>query len=321
MPGAVDVRFLADFTFFQSARVRAWPASRLGLRGVARAGFRAPPTHVCFGGRMTRTLFTRRSTLTCRSFLALGALFGTIACSSDSSVTATNNRARADGRLPTHDELQAALEFARNTPNGGFNLDMWAAVVDRGGEVVAVAFTGAKEGDQWQGSRVISAQKANTGNAFSLPELALSSANLYAAAQPGGTLFGLQESNPVDPDVAYRGNLNDFGTDHDPMIGGRIGGINVFGGGFPLYASDGTLIGGIGVSGDASCADHNIGWKTRDRLNLDFVPAGVSATNDDNIIYDLDANDHSASGFGHPECSPAATAISNALPHDYPIGN
>jgi uncharacterized protein GlcG (DUF336 family) len=253
--------------------------------------------------------------------LALGALLAVMACSSDSSITANTNRQRTDARLPTHDELQAALEFARGTPNGGFNLDMWATVVDRSGKVVAVAYTGEKEGDQWQGSRVISAQKANTGNAFSLPGLALSSANLYAAAQPGGTLFGLQESNPVDPDVAYRGNVADFGTDHDPMIGGRIGGINVFGGGFPLYASDGTLIGGLGVSGDASCADHNIGWKTRDRLNLDFVPAGVSPTNDDNIIYDLDANDHSASGFGHPECFPASTAISNALPHDYPIGH
>jgi uncharacterized protein GlcG (DUF336 family) len=270
---------------------------------------------------MTRPNLTRRAAVSCRLLVGLCALVAAAACSSDSSITAADSRHRFDARLPTHDELQAALEFARNTPNGGFNLDMWATVVDRGGNVVAVAFTGAKEGDQWQGSRVISAQKANTGNAFSLPELALSSANLYAAAQPGGTLFGLQESNPVDPDVAYRGKLADFGTAHDPMIGGRIGGINVFGGGFPLYASDGTLIGGLGVSGDASCADHNIGWKTRDRLNLDFVPAGVSPTNDDNIIYDLDANDHSPSGFGHPECSPAATAISLALPHDFPIGH
>jgi uncharacterized protein GlcG (DUF336 family) len=270
---------------------------------------------------MTQPIPTRGPSLTRRTLPALAVLLAVMACSSDNNITANSNRQRTDARLPSHDELQAALEFARNTPNGGFNLDMWATVVDRSGKVVAVAYTGSKEGDQWQGSRVISAQKANTGNAFSLPGLALSSANLYAAAQPGGTLFGLQESNPVDPDVAYRGNVADFGTDHDPMIGGRIGGINVFGGGFPLYASDGTLIGGLGVSGDASCADHNIGWKTRDRLGLDFVPAGVSPTNDDNIIYDLDANDHSASGFGHPECFPASTAISNALPHDYPIGN
>jgi uncharacterized protein GlcG (DUF336 family) len=255
-----------------------------------------------------------------RALIALGAIVAASACSSDSSIVTTPERSRSDARLPSHRELQAALEFARNTPNGGFNLDMWAAVVDRSGKVVAVAFTGEKEGDQWQGSRVISAQKANTGNAFSLPQLALSSANLYASAQPGGTLFGLQESNPVDPDVAYSGNVNDFGTDRDPMIGRRIGGINVFGGGFALYASDGTLIGGIGVSGDASCADHNIGWKVRDRLGLDFVPAGVSATGDDNIIYDLDANDHSPSGFGHPECFPASTAIGVALPQDFPIG-
>src|SRR4051812_34966788 len=233
---------------------------------------------------------------------------------------ADDNSSSCSG-LPQHAQLRSALTHARKQANGGFNLDMWGTVVNRDGVVCAVAFTGEDRGSQWPGSRVISAQKANTGNAFSLPGLALSSANLYAAAQPGGTLFGLQESNPVDPDVAYRGNVADFGTDHDPMIGGRIGGINVFGGGFPLYASDGTLIGGLGVSGDASCADHNIGWKTRDRLNLDFVPAGVSPTNDDNIIYDLDANDHSASGFGHPECFPASTAISIALPTDFPIGH
>ena len=265
-------------------------------------------------------LFHRRRHL-CTALVA-GAVLTALACGGDAPATSTApDRFRFDSRLPTHRELQAALEFARNTDNGGFNLDMWATVVDQSGKVVAVAFTGSKEGDQWQGSRVISAQKANTGNAFSLPELALSSANLYAAAQPGGTLFGLQESNPVDPDVAYRGNVADFGTENDPMIGGRIGGINVFGGGFPLYASDGTLIGGLGVSGDASCADHNIGWKTRDRLQLDFVPAGVSPTHDDNIIYDIDANGHSASGFGHPECFAASTAIGIALPHDYPIGH
>ena len=63
------------------------------------------------------------------------------------------------------------------------------------GTVCAVAYTGAKVGDQWLGSRVISAQKANTANAFSLPGLALSTANLYSPTQPGGSLFGLQFSN------------------------------------------------------------------------------------------------------------------------------
>jgi uncharacterized protein GlcG (DUF336 family) len=231
-----------------------------------------------------------------------------------------------DSELPTHDQLRAALQKARNTPNGGLNLDMWATVVDRSGIVVAVAFTGAKVGDQWQGSRVISAQKANTANAFSLPTLALSTANLYFATQPGGTLFGLQESNPVDPAVAYGGNINDFGTAQDPMIGKRIGGINVFGGGVALYASDGTLLGGLGVSGDMSCADHNIVWKTRSFLGLDHVPAGVSPPPKfDNIIYDLVTGPDSVgdltskSGFGHPTCTAATTAISDSLPTKYPI--
>ena len=91
--------------------------------------------------------------------------------------------------LPSHSELNATLSAAVGSPpsgNGGFNLHMWATIVDRDGIVCAVAFTGNDRGDQWPGSRVISAQKANTANAFSLPGLALSTANLWAAVQPGG---------------------------------------------------------------------------------------------------------------------------------------
>ena len=80
--------------------------------------------------------------------------------------------------LPTHAQLQSALATARNQTNGGFNLDMWGTIVNRDGVVCAVAFTSANRGSQWPGSRVISAQKANTANAFSLPQLALSTANL-----------------------------------------------------------------------------------------------------------------------------------------------
>src|SRR5947209_20514406 len=131
--------------------------------------------------------------------------------------------------LPSHSALEAALKAARGEPNGGFNLDMWATVVNRDGVVCAVAFTGANRGDQWPGSRVISAQKANTANAFSLPGLVLSTANLYSAVQPGGSLFGLEASNPVNTDVAYGGSAGNYGQPNDPMVGGRIGGVNVFG--------------------------------------------------------------------------------------------
>ncbi len=209
--------------------------------------------------------------------------------------------AQADCKdLPSWKELKAALTAARAQDNGGFNLDMWGTLVSRDGEVCAVAFTGKDRGDQWPGSRVISAQKANTANAFSLPGLSLSTANLYSAVQPGGSLFGLQESNPVDEQVAYHGDAKKFGQVRDPMVGRRIGGVNVFGGGLALYDKKGDLIGGLGVSGDSSCADHNIAWRTRKNLNLDFVPAGVTVAKDDNILF-LAAGE-AANGFKHPLC-------------------
>jgi len=206
--------------------------------------------------------------------------------------------------LPNHDALQAALTFARNQENGGFNLDMWAAVVNRDGIVCAVAFTGADRGSEWPGSRVIAAQKANTANAFSLPTLSLSTANLWAAVQPGGSLFGLQESNPVDTDVAYKGPTTYYGQTSDPMVGKRIGGVNVFGGGLALYNQNRVLIGAIGVSGDTSCADHNIAWRTRQQLELDWVPSGVSARGDDNINYQgMVVVPSLANDFSHPLCT------------------
>lgn len=230
-----------------------------------------------------------------------------------------NDLERACAGLPSHHQLQTALDAARAQTNGGFGLDMWGSVVNRDGIVCAVAFTGSGRGAQWPGSRVISAQKANTANAFSLQALALSTANLYAAVQPGGTLFGLQESNPVDTGVAYRGPASDFGQSEDPMIGSRIGGINVFGGGLAMYNTKGTLVGAIGVSGDTSCADHNIAWRTRHSLNMDFVSSGVSAKGDDNINYmGLVPVPSLPNDFSHPICKIAGmdnvSAISAALP-------
>jgi uncharacterized protein GlcG (DUF336 family) len=217
-------------------------------------------------------------------------------------------------QLPGHSQLQKALAEARAASNGGFNLEMWGTVVDRDGEVCAVAFTGGDRGDQWPGSRVISAQKANTANAFSLPGLALSTANLYAAVQPGGSLFGLQQSNPVDVGVAYKGPSRNFGQANDPMVGSKIGGVNVFGGGLALYDAQRHLLGGIGVSGDTSCADHNIAWRTRHGLGLDHVPAGVSGdpARPDNIVFDM-AGGVSASGFGQVHCRAGQAANESAI--------
>lgn len=221
----------------------------------------------------------------------------------------------ADGcrDLPSHNALRRALTEARQAKNGGLNLDMWGAIVDRSGVVCAVAYSGANEGSQWPGSRVIAAQKANTANAFSLDASALSTANLYSAVQPGGFLYGLQESNPVDTEVAYDGNATRFGAPNDPMVGERIGGVNVFGGGLALYNKEGRVVGGLGVSGDTSCTDHAVAWRTRHSLALDHVQAGVAADKTDQIIYDIKGA-KSAGGFGHPTCVPGDTDIVKTLP-------
>ena len=214
--------------------------------------------------------------------------------------------------VPNYDTLKKALVEARAEKNGGLNLDMWGVTVDRSGKVCAVAYTGTDEGAQWPLSRIIAAQKANTANGLSLPKLALSTANLYSATQPGGSLFGLQESNPVDTQVAYDGDEDDFGTNDDPLVGKRIGGVNVFGGGLALYNSKGEIVGGLGVSGDTSCADHNIAWRTRSAMKVDFVPAGVSPAKDDNIIYDV-KDGKSTGGYGHVTCGGTENAVAGKL--------
>jgi hypothetical protein len=107
----------------------------------------------------------------------------------------------------------------------------------------------------------------------------------------------------VNVAVAYKDSWQLFGTPSDPMVGERIGGVNVFGGGLALYSSTGVL-GGLGVSGDTSCADHNVAWRVREALGLDAVPNGVNPNHNDGLIYDVPGNGvfSSASGFGHPKC-------------------
>jgi hypothetical protein len=58
------------------------------------------------------------------------------------------------------------------------------------------------------------------------------------------------------------------------MVGSRIGGVNVFGGGLALYNARRKVVGALGVSGDTSCADHMIDWRLRNRLSFDSGAAG-----------------------------------------------
>ena len=204
--------------------------------------------------------------------------------------------------------------------NGGMGNQEWASVVNRDGIVCAIIFSGTTRADQWPGSRVIAASKANTANALSGANYALSTANLYAASQPGQSLYGLATSAPPNAQAVF-GDPVSFGTTNDPMVGKAIGGIIVFGGGLPLYSARGKLVGGLGLSGDTSCTDHVIAWKVRHELHLDVVPMGPSPDHNDNMILDWQ-NNTSASGFGHPSCkggSPADYIINN-LSKQFPTG-
>jgi len=197
------------------------------------------------------------------------------------------------------DALKRCVKPAGGPSNGGLDNHMWAAVVDRTGVVRAVCYSGDELGDQWPGSRAIAIEKANTANALSLPKFAFSTANLYSGAQPGGFLFGILTTNPVDTKTMYAGDPQAFGTKDDPMVGQKASGVVIFGGGLALYDGN-TIIGALGVSGDTSPGDHNVAWRVRQALGLDKVPNGITAKGNDAIIYDIGMMGKSSSGYGHP---------------------
>jgi len=181
--------------------------------------------------------------------------------------------------------VQAQLATVVQENNGGLFTPnrMWSAVVDRQGRLCSVI----KIGDAWPGSRAIAIAKAETANDFSNGGpggIALSTANLYGPTQPGGSLYGLNNSNPFNP------AFNPQGTG----IGYVPGGIITFGGGVPLYVR-GEVIGGLGVSGDTSCADHAIAYRMRAAAGLNGTP-----TNDNIQYYPTAAVDPSQ--FAQPHC-------------------
>jgi hypothetical protein len=217
----------------------------------------------------------------------------------------------------SHGQLEKTLKLnvhASGGPdNGGLPVNEWAAVVNRDGVVCAVAFSGKKATDQWLGSRAIAVEKAETVNEFSLDSYAQSTADLWAQAQPGGFLFGMALSNPPVAQDLYAGAVAVWGGDKDPMLGKKIGGIQVYGGGLALYDKDKKLVGGLGASGNTSCADANIAWRVREKLGFNNVPDGPSPQHNDEIIYDVQANGKSKSGFGHPECGHNAPQIAKQI--------
>ncbi len=244
-----------------------------------------------------------------------------------SAVLSLSVSARAQAKpdcpsLPDADRLRSILravvkEGAKG--NSGLGNQEWAAVVNRDGTVCAIVFSGTERGQQWPGSRVIAAEKASTANALSSSDYALSTANLYAPAQPGQSLYSLTTSAPPNAQAVF-GPATSFGTLNDPMVGKAIGGVIVFGGGLALYEK-GKIVGGLGLSGDTSCADHVIAWKIRHQLQLDSVPMGASPEHNDNMVLDW-SNNNSPNGYGHPTCKGGnpPDEIIKSLSKDYPTG-
>lgn len=74
------------------------------------------------------------------------------------------------------------------------------------------------------------------------------------------------------------------------------------GGWLALYTTNKVIVGGVGVSGDTSCTDHDVAWRVRHNLGLDHLlgVGGVSgdANRPDNIIYDIIANPDGTGGAG-----------------------
>src|SRR5262245_12346764 len=223
---------------------------------------------------------------------ALGSAVGPWVTMSGSTLQA----AGSCNAVPTAAALAGFLVSAPATTNpdidgtvgGIFNgARMWGAVVNREGELCAYATNQPDPSQVWPGSQAIAKAKAYTANAFSLDSFVLSTARLYTFTQPGHSLWSLGQSNLFDTRFlaapSATGSVNQI-----------TGGLIFFGGGVPLYVN-GIIVGGLGISGDTSCADHEIAKRVRNLASLN--PPGGQLVDD--ITYSKPAG---ASVFTPPRC-------------------
>lgn len=217
----------------------------------------------------------------------LGAAVGVTLCSPAFAQSVADGACAIPQATVANIQTQLAHVVTLGDANGGIFKPnrMWSAVVDRSGKLCSVI----KIFDAWPGSRAIAIAKASTANDFSNSALALSTANLYAPTQPGGSLYGLNNSNPFNPNFLAQGS----------GANSVVGGIITFGGGVALYQG-GKVIGGLGVSGDSSCADHAIAYRMRRNAGFDGIPGGLGPGKTDNIDYAKKGT--APTGFQQPHC-------------------
>ena len=237
-----------------------------------------------------------------KRFLRLAVvIFGILAVVSAGTALAEDHGHECAG-LPSAGQLHSYLMAAATgtgvsgplgpgTSAGGLfgGTRMWGAVVNRDGELCVSVTSTVDPTQVWPGSQAIVKAKGYTANAFSVDILALSTARLYLFVQPGHSLYGLNNSNPFDPQFLAPP------AGEGGQKGNIAGGIITFGGGVPLYNTAGKIIGGLGVSGDTACADHEVAKRARDLAGLN-PPGGPLA---DEIVYTIVDG---PSVFGHPVC-------------------
>ena len=240
---------------------------------------------------------------------------------------------RCDG-LPGRTELRAALSAATAAETSGLNNHMWATIVNRDGIVCAVAFSGTDRSSQWPGSRVISAQKANTADRVQ-PGQRLEQQRLRTAggARPVHRQPRIPPSSPeaasmgcstairwtrVTPTRALR---HASASRTIPWSVAQVGGVNVFGGGLALYNSDRQGRGGRGrewrhivrgpqhrLAGPAPAEPRLPAWRGRGQRRS-------RAARQHRLRHHRKPerrDGESAGGFGHPTC--LNTSGSSTLP-------
>ena len=245
-----------------------------------------------------------------RASVVVAALLAAVACSrvaGTSSPADTQPGAAADLNRPPHagaaaarckdlpsaDDLTKWLRAAPGTggeAGGLFSGQMeWAAIVNREGEICAATVATEEAASAWPGSQAIAKAKAYTANAYSTDSLPLSTARLYTLTQPGHSLWGVAEPNP------FRAECLAAPSDRNATNGKVCGGSIAFGGGVPLYKGK-TRVGGLGVSGDTACADHEIAKRMRHLAQLDPEKGEFA----DDIVY---TSADGPSPFAHPLCA------------------
>jgi uncharacterized protein GlcG (DUF336 family) len=192
--------------------------------------------------------------------------------------------------VPNPEQLKQLLQQAASAGQVGGLFEgrkEWAAAVNRDGKLCSVAASTEDASAPWPASQAIAKAKASTANAFSTDEAPMSTARLYTLSQPGHSLWGAGAGNPLN---AYCVDEARDGREERRICGGTI----VLGGGVPLYRGE-RRIGGLGVSGDTPCADHEVAKRMRDSAGLN--PSGGAFVDD--ITY---SSADGASIYTHPLC-------------------